>query len=120
MADVDASRIAVNGPDPDYDWRTVARHLLVSRALDRLEEERLVPERKVLYQFSARGHDMAQVLLGSQLTEQDVITHCRKWLANYKVPRSVEITAQLPRNAAGKILKRSIRPLAPASAGARA
>ena len=68
MADVDASRIAVNGPDPDYDWRTVARHVLVSRALDRLEEERLVPERKVLYQFSARGHDMAQVLLGSRLT----------------------------------------------------
>ena len=27
-----------------------------------MEEERLVPEKKVLYQFSARGHDMAQVL----------------------------------------------------------
>jgi 2-oxoisovalerate dehydrogenase E1 component len=59
---------AGNGPDPDYDWREVAYHVLVSRALDRLEEERLVPERKVLYQFSARGHDMAQVLLGSRLT----------------------------------------------------
>ncbi|WPR64620.1 AMP-binding protein [Glutamicibacter protophormiae] len=66
------------------------------------------------------AHAVVEVLPGSQLTEQDVITHCRKWLANYKVPRSVEITAQLPRNAAGKILKRSIRPLAPASAGARA
>jgi 2-oxoisovalerate dehydrogenase E1 component len=36
--------------------------------MDKLEEERLVPERKILYQFSARGHDMAQVLLGSRLT----------------------------------------------------
>ena len=36
--------------------------------MDKLEEERLVPERKVLYQFSARGHDMAQALLGSRLT----------------------------------------------------
>jgi 2-oxoisovalerate dehydrogenase E1 component len=33
--------------------------------MDKLEEERLVPERKVLYQFSARGHDMAQAMLGS-------------------------------------------------------
>src|SRR5207237_4778574 len=29
---------------------------------------RRLPERKVLYQFSARGHDMAQILLGRQLT----------------------------------------------------
>ncbi|RBM01164.1 fatty acid--CoA ligase [Glutamicibacter soli] len=66
------------------------------------------------------AHAVVEVLPGSQLTEQDVITHCRKWLANYKVPRTVEITAQLPRNAAGKILKRNIRPLAPTSAGANA
>jgi len=69
MADVAPATSAVNGPDPDYDWRRIAYHVLVSRALDRLEEERLVPERKVLYQFSARGHDMAQVLLGSRLTQ---------------------------------------------------
>lgn len=66
------------------------------------------------------AHAVVEVLPDSQLTEQDVITHCRKWLANYKVPRSVEITHELPRNAAGKILKRNIRPLAPASAGANA
>ena len=66
------------------------------------------------------AHAVVEVLAGSPLTEQDVITHCRKWLANYKVPRTVEITAQLPRNAAGKILKRNIRPLAPTSAGANA
>ena len=64
---MDAPRVALNGLDSDYDWRSVACHVLTSRALDRLEEERLVPERKVLYQFSARGHDMAQVLLGSRL-----------------------------------------------------
>ena len=38
--------------------------------MDKLEEERLVPERKVLYQFSARGHDMAQVMLGSRLNHR--------------------------------------------------
>ena len=58
-----------NSPDPDYDWRRVAYLVQLSRALDALEEATLVPERKVLYQFSARGHDLAQVLLGSRLTD---------------------------------------------------
>ncbi|WP_295473302.1 transketolase C-terminal domain-containing protein [uncultured Pseudomonas sp.] len=51
------------------DWRRVAYLLLVSRQLDELEERTLVPEKKVLYQFSARGHDMAQILLGLQLDD---------------------------------------------------
>lgn len=52
------------------DWRRVAYLTLASRALDQIEETRLVPERKVLYQFSARGHDMAQIVLGSLLTHR--------------------------------------------------
>ena len=32
-----------NSPDPAFDWRKVAYDVLVSRAMDRLEEERLVP-----------------------------------------------------------------------------
>src|SRR5687768_10161340 len=55
-------------PDPAFDWKRVARLVQISRAMDKIEEERLVPERKILYQFSARGHDMAQILLGSRLT----------------------------------------------------
>ena len=55
--------------DPQTDWRRVASLLQASRALDDIEETRLVPERKVLYQFSARGHDLAQILLGLQLTD---------------------------------------------------
>jgi 2-oxoisovalerate dehydrogenase E1 component len=50
------------------DWRSVVRTIAVSRALDDLEESILLPQRKVLYQFSARGHDVTQVLLGSHLT----------------------------------------------------
>src|ERR1700745_4362162 len=56
-------------PDPRTDWRRVVSLLHASRALDDIEESRLVPERKVLYQFSARGHDFAQILLGLQLTD---------------------------------------------------
>jgi 2-oxoisovalerate dehydrogenase E1 component len=53
------------------DWREVARLVLTSREMDRIEEQELVPARKVLYQFSARGHDMAQVLLGLRLKDGD-------------------------------------------------
>ncbi|CAN5125481.1 transketolase C-terminal domain-containing protein [soil metagenome] len=53
----------------DVDWRRVARLILVSRKVDEIEETRLVPARKVLYQFSARGHDLAQILLGLQITD---------------------------------------------------
>src|ERR1700730_17050828 len=50
------------------DWRAVLRQIATSRALDDLEESTLLPGRKVLYQFSARGHELTQVLLGNQLT----------------------------------------------------
>jgi HIP---CoA ligase len=46
---------------------------------------------------------------GCQLTESDVIAHCRERVANYKVPRQVEFPSQLPRNPAGKPLKRLLR-----------
>jgi 2-oxoisovalerate dehydrogenase E1 component len=49
-------------------WRSVLRQVAISRALDDLEEFTLLKDRKVLYQFSARGHDLTQVLLSTQLT----------------------------------------------------
>ena len=49
------------------DWKRVARLVLASRTMDHIEETRLVPSKQVLYQFSARGHDLAQTLLGLQL-----------------------------------------------------
>ena len=66
MADRDPGWVSA-----DVDWREVARLVLTSREMDRIEEEELVPAKKVLYQFSARGHDMAQVILGLQLKDGD-------------------------------------------------
>src|SRR5215212_9109953 len=66
MADRDPGKVSA-----EVDWREVARLVLTSREMDRVEEEELVPARKVLYQFSARGHDLAQVLLGLQLKDGD-------------------------------------------------
>ncbi len=63
------SRPKINAPAPD--WKRVAYLTHVSRALDDLEETKLVPARKMFYQFSARGHDVAQILLGLKLTRDE-------------------------------------------------
>lgn len=52
----------------ETDWKRVVELVLCSRAMDAIEEQHLVPGKKIFYQFSARGHDMAQVLLGLHLT----------------------------------------------------
>jgi 2-oxoisovalerate dehydrogenase E1 component len=54
--------------EPQLDWRRIAYLVRCSRALDELELTQLVPQKKVLYQFSAGGHDLAQPILGSLLT----------------------------------------------------
>ena len=69
-----ATSMTAPPPDGRFDWRRIAYNALVSRALDDVEEatnknRATVPrEHLVLYQFSARGHDVAQSILGSLLT----------------------------------------------------
>lgn len=46
---------------------------------------------------------------GHSLSAAEVIEFCRSRLANYKVPRSVEIRSELPHNASGKVLKYLLR-----------
>ncbi len=48
---------------------------------------------------------MAYVVLkpGETLTANDLITHCRRTLANYKIPRRVEFSeTELPKSGSGK------------------
>jgi 2-oxoisovalerate dehydrogenase E1 component len=49
------------------DWPRIAYLTLLSRAIDDLEETELLKNREILYQFSARGHDVAQIILASLL-----------------------------------------------------
>ena len=49
------------------DWQRVYRLSNISRLLDEIEETKLVPEKKVAYQFSARGHEVPQIILGQYL-----------------------------------------------------
>lgn len=55
---------------------------------------------------------MACVVLksGMALSTKDLTSHCRQFLANYKIPRRVEFSdAELPKSGSGKILKRILR-----------
>ncbi len=55
--------------------------------------------------FVVRGEPGAAPLV----TAEGLIAWARREMANYKVPREVEFVAELPRNAAGKVLKRELR-----------
>jgi long-chain acyl-CoA synthetase len=55
---------------------------------------------------------MACVVLKPEktLTADDLITHCRRTLANYKVPRRIEFSeTALPKGGSSKVLKRILR-----------
>ena len=41
--------------------------------------------------------------------EGELIAHCRQYLAGYKKPSAIILVQELPRNAAGKVLKRHLR-----------
>jgi acyl-CoA synthetase (AMP-forming)/AMP-acid ligase II len=72
---------------------------LAESAVVGVPDERLGEVGKA-YVIPAPGHD---------LSAEDVLAHCRERLANYKVPRYVELRDELPRTPSGKILKRLLR-----------
>jgi HIP---CoA ligase len=54
---------------------------------------------------------VAYVILrrGAEIDPAEIIEFCRDRLANFKVPREVVVVTELPRNAAGKVLKYVLR-----------
>jgi long-chain acyl-CoA synthetase len=46
---------------------------------------------------------------GAAATEDEIIEYCKKHLASFKKPKSVELRSTLPRSSLGKILKTKIR-----------
>jgi acyl-CoA synthetase (AMP-forming)/AMP-acid ligase II len=55
------------------------------------------------------GYAFVQRRDGSSLDEREVIAFCEERLANFKVPRYVELVDALPRNLSGKVLKNELR-----------
>ena len=46
---------------------------------------------------------------GSSLTNIELIDFCKEKIASYKKPRSVDFISEVPRNASGKVLKKTLR-----------
>jgi len=55
------------------------------------------------------GEDTKAVVVADAVTPAELEAFCRERLADYKVPRTYELVAALPRNALGKVLKRALR-----------
>lgn len=54
----------------------------------------------------------AEIILkeGANATKDDIVAHCREFIANYKCPKSVKFrTEPFPMSGAGKLLKREVR-----------
>ena len=45
---------------------------------------------------------------GASLNADDVLEHCARNLARYKIPRTVRFVAELPHNATGKVTKHAL------------
>ena len=45
----------------------------------------------------------------ADLTAEALISHCRRHLTGYKIPRYVEFRSELPKTNIGKILRRALR-----------
>jgi long-chain acyl-CoA synthetase len=56
-----------------------------------------------------RVHALIVLKEGRHATEDEVIEFCKRHLARYKAPKSVEFVESLPKNPQGKILKRELR-----------
>jgi len=54
-------------------------------------------------------HAVVSVRAQAEVTADELIAHCRESLARYKVPEDVQVLAELPKNAVGKLVKGFLR-----------
>ncbi len=76
----------------------------------RLHQE--VREAAVIGVLSEDGCESVKAVVvpsANEVSEHDLIKHCRRYLAPYKVPRHIEFRSELPRTILGKTLYRVLR-----------
>jgi acyl-CoA synthetase (AMP-forming)/AMP-acid ligase II len=54
-------------------------------------------------------HAVVVLKEGASLTSDELIDFCKKRIARYKAPKSVEFVESLPKTPSGKVLKRELR-----------
>ena len=56
-----------------------------------------------------RVHAVVVLKEGANVTSEEIIDFCKKRIARYKAPKSIEFVESLPKTPSGKILKRELR-----------
>jgi acyl-CoA synthetase (AMP-forming)/AMP-acid ligase II len=51
----------------------------------------------------------AFVVTGREVSDEELVEHCRGLLAGYKVPKSVRFVDEIPKSPVGKLLRRAVR-----------
>ena len=64
-----------------------------------------VPDKK----WGETGKLFVVLKKNKELPEEKIITHCIKNLAKFKIPSEIVYVSELPRNATGKVLKRTLK-----------
>jgi fatty-acyl-CoA synthase len=59
--------------------------------------------------WGERVHAVLVAAAGATLDTQEVLSFARDRLAGYKVPKTVEVIGELPKNATGKVVKKDLR-----------
>ncbi|MFP6838636.1 MAG: AMP-binding protein [Pseudohongiellaceae bacterium] len=63
----------------------------------------------VEYERTGESVKLFVVSSGGDIAEEELIAHCKKGLAAYKIPREIIFVANLPKSNIGKILRRELR-----------
>lgn len=50
----------------------------------------------------------AVVVINSEVSIKDIKKHCKQMLANYKIPKDIEVVSQLPKTSSGKIKRKQL------------
>lgn len=59
--------------------------------------------------WGERVHAAIKLRPGQELTEEELVLHCKDQIAGYKCPRSIEFVDEMPMSGAGKLLKFKMR-----------
>jgi long-chain acyl-CoA synthetase len=59
--------------------------------------------------WGERVHAVIVLKPAMQVSEEELVAHCREHIAGYKVPRSIEFREALPLSSVGKVLKTELR-----------
>jgi acyl-CoA synthetase (AMP-forming)/AMP-acid ligase II len=108
----EAGRLFVDGRDDEM-IVSGGENVFPREVEDLLADHEAVEEVAVIgvedAEFGQRLKAFVVVRGGVEISAQDLTAHVKANLAGYKTPREVEFLEELPRNAAGKVLKRDLR-----------